>query len=70
MRKVISKKYYNLYMEARKSPKIIHYAGCPKPWQIPEADFTEDFWEYARKSPFYERIIANMCDFIWEREML
>ncbi len=68
MKKVLSKSYYNMYLEARMEPKIIHYAGCPKPWQIPEADFADCFWKYARQSPFYERIISNMSTFVWERE--
>lgn len=51
---------YKMYMEARKHPKLIHFAGPEKPWQYPDCDFGEEFWEYARKSPFYECILYAM----------
>ena len=35
---------YTNYMEARKKPNIIHYAGFAKPWDRPEDDFAMDFW--------------------------
>lgn len=51
---------YDVYMESRKSPKIIHYAGPDKPWDIPYSDFAQYFWEYARKCPYYETLITRM----------
>ena len=51
---------YKEYLEARKHPKIIHYAGFEKPWDNPECDFAEVFWERARKSCFYEIILRRM----------
>lgn len=51
---------YDEYMKARKHPKIIHYAGPDKPWDIPYCDFAEEFWIYARRSPFYEIILLRM----------
>ena len=51
---------YKMYMESRKHPKLIHFAGPEKPWQYPDCDFGEVFWEYARKSPFYECILYTM----------
>lgn len=59
----LDKKYYLEYLDARKKPKIIHYAGSPKPWQVPASDFTEEFWHYARKSPFYEEILFKMVEY-------
>lgn len=53
-------KLYLAYVEARKNPKIIHYAGPEKPWQDPECDFAAHYWQSARKSAFYEIIIARM----------
>lgn len=49
------------YMRARKEPKIIHYAGPDKPWQHPYEDMAEEFWKYARNSPFYEVLLQRMC---------
>lgn len=51
---------YQEYMNARKHPKIIHYAGPDKPWDIPYCDFAEVFWHYAKKTPFYEIILLRM----------
>ena len=49
-----------MYLEARKHPKIIHYAGSEKPWNVPEMDFGTEFWKYARKTPYYEMLLRNM----------
>lgn len=51
---------YEEYMQARKTPKIVHYAGPDKPWEIPYSDFATYFWQYARKTPYYEIIMQRM----------
>lgn len=51
---------YHEYMEARKSPAIIHYAGFEKPWNSPLSDFADIFWQYARQTLFYEAIVFRM----------
>lgn len=51
---------YNAYMEARKAPMIIHYAGPDKPWKYPESDFADKFWNVARKTPYYEALLYRM----------
>lgn len=49
------------YEYARKTPKIIHYANNPKPWNYNgREDFRSIFWYYARMSPFYELILGKM----------
>ena len=50
-----------MYIEARKAPKIIHYAGPEKPWFYPEMDQGVLFWNYARKTLFYETMLSRMC---------
>lgn len=50
----------DLYIESRKQPKIIHYAGPEKPWLYPEMDFANEFWEYARICPYYESMLYRM----------
>lgn len=45
------------YREARKNPYVIHYAGAWKPWNTPNCDYAEEFWRYARNTPFYETIL-------------
>lgn len=49
-----------MYHEARREPKIIHYAGPQKPWTSPEMDLAPYFWQYARKTPFNEIILGRM----------
>ena len=50
----------SMYMEARKKPKIIHYAGLQKPWQAPDMDFGWRFWNYARGTPYYEVLLGRI----------
>ncbi|MHC6203917.1 DUF4422 domain-containing protein [Breznakiellaceae bacterium SP9] len=54
------KAVYHEYLEARKHPKIIHFAGTPKPWTDPSVDFAEEFWAVARRTPYYETILNTM----------
>lgn len=49
-----------MYMDSRKNPKIIHYAGPQKPWLEPEMDFGQDFWQAAKNTPFYEAMLYRM----------
>lgn len=60
--------YYimDAYEEARKYPYIVHYAGFLKPWMKPDEDFGHVFWQVARTTPFYEKIISDMQnEFAW-----
>lgn len=58
---------YKMYMEARKHPKMIHYAGPEKPWSSPEMDMGDVFWSYARKTGFYEVMLYRMsCSVVKE----
>lgn len=52
--------YYQAYLKAKKSPKIIHYAGTPKPWQDINVDMGEYFWKYAKKSPVFELLLHEL----------
>lgn len=51
---------YLAYQEARENPFIIHYAAHPKPWWTNNADFGFVFWKFARLSPFYEELVAQL----------
>lgn len=51
---------YFEWMEARKQPLIVHYAGYQKPWNRRNCDMASYFWNYARKTPFYEDILINL----------
>lgn len=45
------------YMDSRNHEKIVHYAGVQKPWKQGGCDRDELYWEYARDTPFYERLL-------------
>ena len=45
------------YLNAKKNPKLIHYAGTYKVWQHPEVEYAHHWWKYARMTPFYEQIM-------------
>lgn len=51
-----------MYMEARKQPKIVHYAGSEKPWNVPEMDMAKTFWKYAKNTPYYEIMLYRMSN--------
>lgn len=55
---------YDEYMEAKKDPYIIHYAGFCKPWDEPTEEFGEVFWDYARRTPYYEVLLYRMSKHI------
>lgn len=58
--KCAPKKVYDKYMESRKDPYIIHFAGSGKPWKTLPTDMFTDFWDVARRSPYYEVLLYNM----------
>lgn len=48
-----------LYLEARKDPWLVHYAGAVKPASSPLIDFSGLFWDVARRTPFYTWFIIE-----------
>jgi lipopolysaccharide biosynthesis glycosyltransferase len=52
---------FEQYMESRKSPCIIHYAGIQKPWKKASEDFAWAFWNISRRTPYYEQILERLC---------
>ncbi len=42
---------------------IVHYALYKKPWQYDDVIDGEFFWDYAKKSPFYQQILQNRASF-------
>ena len=39
------------YLDARKEPYIIHYAGDQKPWADRKCDFSDEYWSIADQTP-------------------
>lgn len=63
------------YMEARKDPYVVHFAGDDKPWDHPETDYADYFWRYALKTPFapiaIDRMTKNKLPFMrWVKNKL
>jgi len=54
---------YEEYLEARKHPRMVHFAGYQKPWQVGDCDFSDYFWFYAKESPFYPYLVRSIWRF-------
>ena len=57
---LLSGEYLQDFKAAMKNPKIIHYTSPRKPWNYTLEINFDIFWQYARKSPFYEEILYKM----------
>lgn len=58
--KMAPRMLYEEYVDARKAPKMVHYAGYQKPWDVVGCDMAEYFWEYAKLSPYYPRLLRGI----------
>lgn len=61
---------YFEYLEARKHPAIIHYAGPEKPWNDPDSDFAATFWDIARKTPYYDVLLERLAKQQGKRKLI
>ena len=69
---VFNRNVYNLapyqtavnYYTGLENPKYLHFSGWLKPWKDPSTYNADLFWEYAKKTPFYEEIIYKNTKFI------
>ena len=60
---------YREWKTAAKRPFIVHFGGERKPWKYPNIPYSGLFWKYARRSPFYKRIIERRKqDFMQNKE--
>ena len=51
---------YKNYMKDLDDARLIHYLTIDKVWNNPDLLKAHIWWEYARKSPFYEQILLRM----------
>ena len=58
----IPKKYYDLYIDARNNPYIIHYSFQQIPCYHTGLDMYEYFWKYARNTMFYEELMVMLIE--------
>jgi lipopolysaccharide biosynthesis glycosyltransferase len=42
------------------NPFIIHFCGDAKPWNDPNLLYADKFWQYARRTPYYETMLLNV----------
>ena len=51
---------FSQFLEARKAPSMVHYAGDQKPWDNPSVDFAELYWDALGETPWYEERVKNL----------
>lgn len=51
---------YANFVKAGQAPKVVHYNGRKKPWHRPDLPWASHFWDFARQTPFYERLLIDM----------
>lgn len=57
--KITDQNFKDEYLVAIKNPTILHFTGERKPWDDPHKVFSEIFWQYERKTPFYEECLLS-----------
>lgn len=50
------------------TPKLVHYNLSLKPWHYDNVLYENYFWEYAKRTPFYDFILAQKASFSIERK--
>ena len=55
-------KYRHKALSDRINRRTIHWAGSMKPWRSPLALGADEWWDVARRTPYYEHILySNIC---------
>ena len=58
-------KYRKKALADKKNRKIVHWAGSIKPWRTPLALGADEWWNVARRTPYYEQILyTNICSIL------
>lgn len=60
-KEVLYQKCRERYEKTYQDPWIIHYAGDRKPWVYPEVEGASYFWQVAKSSPVFEKILVKMA---------
>ncbi len=55
----LPERFYKEYTTARRNPKMIHYTEKQFPDRVPDSDMGALYWNYARNTPFYERLLRG-----------
>jgi lipopolysaccharide biosynthesis glycosyltransferase len=51
---------------SKTQPKLVHYNLTRKPWHYTDVRYQDYFWEYAKKTEFYDRIMQHLRSFTAE----
>ncbi|WP_029686645.1 DUF4422 domain-containing protein [Tatumella saanichensis] len=51
---------YNEFLQARKKPKMIHFAGENKPWNTRHVDYFDNFEKYLNATPWQNVLIERL----------
>ena len=62
-------KYRKKALSDKKNRKLIHWAGGPKPWELPQCEAAFEWWSVARQTPYYEEILYTNISAILRGEM-
>lgn len=52
---------FDAFKAAYANPLVIHYAGFEKPWKPGHCDLREEYFAYARETPFYEALLSQLA---------
>jgi lipopolysaccharide biosynthesis glycosyltransferase len=53
---------YQMAVFLLEDPFILHYCGVVKPWLAASSPNANYFWQYARKTPFYEKLLMEFIE--------
>ena len=53
-----------------KNPMIVHYNNFAKPWQQDGINYSDEFWKYAKDTPYYEDIMEIRRNFGEEKLLM
>jgi lipopolysaccharide biosynthesis glycosyltransferase len=51
---------YMGFLQSRKNPKMIHFAGENKPWDAPHVDFFDNFMSYIHETPWQKEVYDRL----------
>ena len=59
-RRCVPIRLYKEYIEAKRTPSIIHFRGSEKPAVTLQCEYSDKFWDIARSSVFYEDLLVTL----------
>ena len=60
---------YGIMPIAESEIKILHYIMVSKPWHFKDCKFSENFWQYAKRTSVYESILKEFNEYTDEQRL-